>query len=155
MSKCVTTRGVVKICPIFGKPEELYRHVLPTIEECLKYILFVQNNLVKQKVNNNCLNSRTFTTVAEVVEDIWKRASIPVVSRQRIIFLLKQYHNRRLALLKSFKRDNQKQSFRTSLTDFKQSTKSLFDIAVCKCSDYRNCRCEKIFKVSFFTPKFK
>lgn len=92
MSGSKVTRGSLKECPIFGKPQELYRYTLPTVENTLKYFLFVQHTLTEKNVNRNCVNSEAVTIVADALEEIWNRASIPIVSKKKNNIFNKRIH---------------------------------------------------------------
>ncbi|KAF2899899.1 hypothetical protein ILUMI_06287 [Ignelater luminosus] len=64
-------------CSIFGSPIDLNRIVLPTIEQQEPSFAEVCNELVPK------------------IENIWKPASIPMVSRNRILQLIGKYHDTR------------------------------------------------------------
>lgn len=82
------------------------------------------------------------------IENIWKKASIPVVSHQRIVELIRIYHDKYNNLLKvPIKRQTQ-EGFKKKVSDFREVAESkLFDIAACKCNFMSRCTCEKDRKV--------
>lgn len=89
--------------------------------------------------------------VVDKLEDIWNKASIPVVSRKRIVKLLQTYHTKYLNLLKPFKSRQNNSTYKTKIQSLKnEASTRLFDIAACKCdltSEPVLCICEKSRKV--------
>src|ERR1043165_5002128 len=101
-SLSVITRKCLR-CPIFGAPRDLSGTVLPTFEDIMKYHLYVRNDL---KVNPKS-NGPTVSAISELVslraENIWMKASIPIVSHSRVLQLVRSYTDRYKKLLKSYK----------------------------------------------------
>lgn len=143
-------------CPIFGVPEGMRHTVLPTIEDVIKALSLTRNNLEDQSVNRNLLISKSSDIVAKQVEDIWKKAGIPIVSHQRIVELIKKYHTNRQKLLKPYKERKHVASYKSRLDSFKADCQRLFDIAACKCANFSLCVCGKPFKVGahFFVKQY-
>jgi hypothetical protein len=147
-SSTMKTRVAVK-CPVFGKPSELHGNVLPTYEQVMQFCAWTRFSKKETK------KEPTFAEIAEVVvdklEDIWNKASIPVVSRKRIVKLLQTYHTKYVNLLKPFKSRQNDSTYITKIQSFKDEASSrLFDIAACKCdltSESVLCGCEKSRKV--------
>lgn len=104
----------------------------------------------------------TFAEISEVVvdklEDIWNKASIPVVSRNRIVKLLQTYHTKYVNLLKPFKSRQNDSTYINKIQSFKnEASLRLFDIAACKCdltSESVSCSCEKSRKVPAIEVSF-
>jgi len=144
MSK--NTRSAIE-CPIFGAPKELSCAVLPTFSDVIKYFLWVRYNLEKSGINRNLLVSEASDTVARKIEDIWKSASIPIVSHQRIVALIKEYQKKRKDLLKPYLKRKDVASYKSKLDVFKKNSLRLFDFAACKCVASNLCSCLKQNKV--------
>ena len=90
--------------------------------------------------------------VSEIVslnaENIWMKASIPIVSHKRVLQLVGSYHEKYKNLLKSFKGRQNSTKYKSALNSFCVSSKNaLFDISTCKCSEFTTCNCEKFRKV--------
>lgn len=84
--------------------------------------------------------------IAAKLQKIWKSAGISVVSKQRIMFLLRKLHKKRRTLLKSAGWKNV-DSYKKQVSDFKSPSDTLFDVAICKCSMEQKCYCLKDVKV--------
>lgn len=136
------TRSVFK-CPLFSDICELKENVLPTYEDVMKYYEWTRHQL---KLQLETAKEPTFAEIADIVtskiENIWQTASIPIVTRTRIIQMLKAYHLKCKNLLKSIKRLSPEK-----LESFRQSSKILFDISACKCKVLSQCICAKDKKV--------
>jgi hypothetical protein len=145
--KPMLTRHVIK-CPVFGTPHELSPNVLPTYYDVMKYC-----NLVKfQLKGNEGLREPKFSDVSDVVaiklEDVWRRASVPVVSHTRILKIMRTYHDEYKKLMKPYKERKNNDKYKTKLQIFERKSRSdLFDIAACKCQEFGACRCDKDRKV--------
>lgn len=139
---------LVKECQLFGKPKLLNKNVLPKINEVLLHLLYTQFNLNHVKVNKNEIFNRAVAIVTDDVIEIWTRASIPVISRQRVIKIIEDWHQKRKLFYKSFERDKLRPQFHKQVENFKNSANTLLDIASCKCKDFTKCCCTKELKVS-------
>lgn len=132
--------------PIFGPPRELLHNVLPTYEEIVQALLHRRYELIQEGVKNPLVND-IVTYVAEQVEKIWKKASIPTCHHYRIIARVKDYYQKYLTRLKPLKGRKGTESYEELLDQFKRNAMKLFDISSCKCVDFSKCQCEKGKKV--------
>lgn len=134
--------------PIFGLPKELSGNVLPTYSDVIKFYFWVQN------INSKNSSATTKSTVNDItkvvasrVEEIWNKASIPIVSHDRVLQILRSYYDKYLKLLKPYKKRQSQIKYQKQLNSFKEEAHSrLFDIAACKC-DFTTCSCDKARKV--------
>lgn len=129
----------LSVCPFFGAPKVLSQSVLPTCED----VLLACFEETSKSVKNESF-SKISHRVAAQIEEVYCKASIPTVSRERIVKLIKDYHDKYYTLRKSFSRDKEKFNFKTKLNQFVSETKSkLFDVAFCKCVMNFTCSCGK------------
>ena len=78
------------------------------------------------------------------IEDLCCKASISTVNHERIVKLIKDYHNKYYTLRKSFSRNKDKFNFKIKLNHFVNKAKSnLFDVASCRCIMNFACSCGK------------
>lgn len=143
------TRFAFNECELFGAAKELSKKKLPTFADVMRAC-----NYERQRSNllSNSKKQVSFTivsqSVAAQIELIYKTASIPIVSRQRLIQKIEKYHDEYYSLKKSFKRDKNKPKFQSKVAIFKEeANKNLFDCAYCKCTMSYNCSCAKPFHV--------
>ena len=80
-------------CPVFGDPAELSTRVLPSYEDIMKCFLLVRNEL-KNNTKSDPPVGAIAVYVAEKVETIWQAASIPTVSWERIVKMIRSYNGR-------------------------------------------------------------
>lgn len=131
-------------CPVFGAPTELSCHILPTYEDVMKYYLWVRNDC-KVKLNNvNPSVSDVADKVAERIEEIWHTASLPFISRQRIVQMIRTYNEKYLKIKKYFgMKTLSTTTLETKLETFQKDSQKLFDISSCKCVSFDKCSCPK------------
>lgn len=136
------TRSAFK-CPLFGCIVDIKDNYLPTYEDVMKFYEWTRHQL---KLQLETAKEPTFSQVADIVvpriEGIWQTASIPTVTRTRIIQMLKAYHLKCKNLLKSIKKISPEK-----LESFRENGKLLFDIASCKCKELPHCICPTDKKV--------
>ena len=96
----VNTRKYSK-CPIFGDPRDFSKNQLPNYDEVMKCYLFVRNEM-KSNNGKDYSVSVIASEVAEKVQAIYKRASIPCVSKKRMIAKVKEYHQTFRSIMKSY-----------------------------------------------------
>ncbi|CAI6354827.1 unnamed protein product [Macrosiphum euphorbiae] len=143
---CVLTRNKLK-CFIFGDAKELSNNVLPTFEDVMQYYLFVKHKL-KPETTSKEPSVSSIAEIIAVLEKVWLKASIPVVSHTRVLQMIKTYHDKYRNILKSAKSRINIETFKKKLENFQSEAKnSLFDIAACKCVVLSLCNCEKSRKV--------
>ena len=75
-------------CPIFGFPRNISERRLPTYEEVMKYYIYVR---LQRKHRKDLLFKAIVAVVAQRLEILWKKASIPHLPRKRITSMLQQY----------------------------------------------------------------
>lgn len=112
----------------------------------MKYYLFLKYELQLTSGRDPTV-TEVAELVAEKVETIWKKASIPIVSHTRVLQMLRAFHDMYRKLLKPYKGRQNNSNYKKKLTDFaKRNESKLFDIAICKCS-LSACSCQQVFKV--------
>ena len=78
--------------PFFGSPEEVKESVLPTYSDVIKYYNFLRLILKSRKREPPI--KEILEPLVTTIEKIWKLASIPTVSKQRIIKMFKDFHSK-------------------------------------------------------------
>lgn len=131
-------------CPIFGSGCDLALNVLPTYEDILRYFLLVHHS---KKGQYKDLVAESCEEVSTKLEEIWNRASIPIIDHRSIERRIRSYYDKYRSLLKPFKARKDVESYRQQLFRFRQNAQILFDIATCRCESFDNCTCEKIRKI--------
>ncbi|KAE9521573.1 hypothetical protein AGLY_018037 [Aphis glycines] len=130
-------------CPLFGDSCDVEDNILPTYQDIMKFYEWTRHKI---KYENETKKEPTYkeieTIVISRIENIWIKASIPIVERKRIKAMLNTYHSKCKNLLKFHPKIPDKK-----LVEFRRSSKALFDIATCKCKDIKNCICPRIKKI--------
>jgi hypothetical protein len=143
--KTTTRKGAS--CPVFGSPSELSGNVLPTFGDIMKFYVWTKNNLKISSETKEPTVAEISEVVAVRIEEIWMKASIPVVSHTRVLQLLRAYHDKYMKLLKPLKERQKQEKYKERLKSFKEEGQcKLFDIAACKC-ELVKCTCAKVRKV--------
>ena len=135
------TRAVT-VCPVFGTPCELRDCVLPTYRDVMRYYLFLRHNEVGARASTFKVASK----IAERLETIWKKASIPVVTSKPIVIKINTYYKKYEGLMKSYKsRYGKSAKYDEQFNTFVEDSLKLLDIASCKCAS--DCSCPREHKV--------
>ena len=125
-------------CPIFGASMGLVNNVLTTYGDLMRACHWERN--VRKTTKKEPLWSDIRRMIVLHLEDIWRSASIPIISNQRIHAILDSYYNKFCKLIKHYKERKDVISYRNKITSFKLNSNKLFDIAACKCKD-KKCSC--------------
>lgn len=148
------TRAKFDLCPVFGTAAPFNRNVLPTYEDIMKQYLYTRQEI---KMGGQA-KEPTVTEVSAIIitdlEEIWKRASLPTISKERIMERLREYHAKYRKLLKPYKQRQGVATYMSQIEAFRKSAKNIFDIAACKCKTFDNCSCEKSRKVPLKEREF-
>lgn len=92
--------------------------------------------------------------MSKQIKTIWNKASIPTVSHDRILQLLRKHHEKYLKLLKVPNARKCQAKYQEKLSCCRSESKhQLFDIAACKC-DLSCCSCDKTRCVPISEQKF-
>lgn len=135
-------------CPIFGYAKDISINALqlPNYEDIMKCFQSVRLEL-KGCGSKEPSSASIADKVAVKVEQVWTRASIPVLSHQRIVNLILDYNIKYQNLLKPLK-NRKSQTLQDKITAFGNSAKRLFDVCACKCLSFALCCCESARKIS-------
>lgn len=121
-------------CPVFGTPREFSKLVLPTYEDMIKYYLYVRNDLKLDETTKEPTVAEVSEVVASEIEELWTKASIPIVTHVRVLQLIRSYHTKYKGLLKSIKGKQISKHYQAKFKAFREEAKlKLFDISACKC----------------------
>ena len=110
--------------------------MLPTYGDTLKYYNLVKFQLKEASNGKDPSHSETSSKVTAEIEALWEKASLPVVSHDRVRAMLKTYHQKYRNLLKPYQTRKEKDSY-IKLLAFKQDAMKLFDICTCKQMHWR------------------
>lgn len=136
--------------PLFGDPCELKDNMLPTYADVMKYYEWVRRKI---KLERNTKKEPSYKEIEAIVvtkvANIWKKASIPTIQIKGINVMLKAYHLKCKNILKSHPKIPQ-----IKLEEFRRSSRVLFDISSCKCTDISKCTCPKEKKVPTVEQRF-
>lgn len=141
-SKKVTTRKDFE-CPILGNARDFPNNKLPNYEDVLLCCFQVRYEMSLYTNNKKVSFSEVANTVATKIMNLYSKASIPSVTKERIVQLINKYHDKYYKIRKSYHRDINKADFKKKIDDFKRDSALLFDMAACKCPIVVNCTCKK------------
>jgi hypothetical protein len=138
MASAISTRSKC-VCPIFGSFDKFKETLLPTYSDVLKHFLWVQRDLLLKGNNKSPAVDDICAIVRDDLKAVWNKASVPSVSDQEIFRLIKNYYlkykNLKKTALSRKKSHESRKRFQT------HAERSLFDIAICKCSNFQLCKC--------------
>lgn len=141
-------------CPIFGSGCDMPTNMLPTYENVIRCVNWhSKENRSKEIVSTSPL-SCSCEEVANKLEAIWKRASIPMIDHYSILRKIRSYHDKYRALLKSHKARKDVESYRMQINIFRKKANALFDISTCTCKSFESCCCKKERKVPMNEREF-
>lgn len=108
-------------------------------------------NHVKHEMQQMSPKEPSVSEIAEVVasdiQAVWIKASIPIVSHNRILKLIRCSHDEFRKLMKPYKGRKTDKKYMMKLQAYADKSKQkLFDIAICKCT-HGMCKCAKEHKV--------
>ena len=101
------TRNAVS-CVVFGPSCKLPGNMLPTYEDTVKYYNLVKFQLKEASNGKDPSHSEISSKVTAEIEVLWEKASLPVVSHDRVSATLKTYHQKYRNLLKPYQTRNEK-----------------------------------------------
>lgn len=130
-------------CPVFGAPSVLKKNVLPSYADVMKNYLYIRQSLIESAPNKTepTLGNIAAILIAEL-KVVWAKASIPVVTDQQILHMIRKYHEKFRNLKKPL-RSRKSDAFRQKVKEFRDiAEKKLFDISSCKCVDFSLCKCK-------------
>ncbi|PZC78138.1 hypothetical protein B5X24_HaOG202589 [Helicoverpa armigera] len=136
------TRKKTKLRVIEKFPEKMKCNNLPTYEDVLRHYEWVRHEM-KRSNNKEPQAKRISSEVVRAIIEIWNKASIPTVTEVRVNQLLLSYCNQYRQLLKNYDRVPKSQSYLDKIHNFITKSAELFDIASCKCKEFRACKCGK------------
>lgn len=88
--------------------------------------------------------SSVANAIADEIEAIYVKASLPMVSKTRILQLIRTLHDKYYNIRKNFKRDKIYQEKQKEYTKYISDCESnLFDVCSCKCQIHLHCACDK------------
>ena len=93
-------------------------NILLTYEDVMKHYLFVKHELKPTKSTKEPTVSQISETVARVIEGLWTKSSIPVISHKRTLQMIRSYHDKYQKLMKNIKRNNT-----VKVTSFRDASK--------------------------------
>lgn len=150
----VTTR-TKDVCPLFGNVEDICPNEarqLPRYQEVIKCYHFVRKQIMGQRVKQPT-SGEVANLVAWKIEDIWKRASLPILSHNRIKDMILAYNKNYQNIIKPLKSRNTP-FLQEKLSKFKTASLKIFDICHCKCADFESCKCQNCHKVPKIEREF-
>lgn len=140
--------------PVFDLPKELSGTNLPTYSDVMRFYFWVKNDCMSRSSTKRLETVTAITDrVASRVEEIWMKASIPIVTHNRVSQIIRSYYDKYLKLLKNFKERHNEDKYNEKINCFKEEGSRLFDIASCKCA-FDKCNCEKTRKVPVVEQSF-
>ncbi|KAE9524457.1 hypothetical protein AGLY_015178 [Aphis glycines] len=142
-------------CPFFGTPQPFSMVMLPTYGDMMKHFLFISNEMKKTCKKSPSMKVIRGKIVKNLIE-VWAKASIPIVSIQRVELMFSTFYKKYKNVKKNFgskahTTENTKDKSKTALLEMGQQ---LFDIAACKCSESKFCKCPTFKKIPFLELKF-
>ena len=104
---------------MFGLPQNLTEMNLSTYRDAMKHYTYVRlehTNKMKSKEQPSVTEAAFI--VAKKLEAIWQKASIPNVSRTRIVQQIKNYHDTHRYLLKPYKTRQNNVQYKARIANF-------------------------------------
>jgi hypothetical protein len=132
-------------CPIFGVVKRMKLDVLPTIEDLVGDYQWIR--LDWEHPDKQPTVSEITSVLVRKVKEIWTRASVPIVSIERITRLVQSHHDQYLKLIR-YPARKRNASYEKKVAKIRENAKrTLFDISSCKCSNPDACKCPKEKKI--------
>ncbi|KAE8737643.1 hypothetical protein FOCC_FOCC016891 [Frankliniella occidentalis] len=116
---------------MLGSPQEMSGRVLPTRQDAMRFYYFVRLQKKAELRGFDPPMEQVVQVVADRVEEIWTKASIPIVSNRSIVLGLSRYVQNCRKVAKNWK--NPSPRVQEGVQSFIEESKKLFDVAQCKC----------------------
>src|SRR5271170_5746829 len=100
-------------------PKDMSDIVLPTYEHVMQYYALIKHQMKPTAATQEPNVSDISEKVAQNIERIWLKASIPVVSHTRILQMIRSYHDKFMKLMKNIKRKKSEVNIDTFRNDAK------------------------------------
>ena len=127
-------------CDVLGPPAVMPVNQLPTCSDVLRRCNLTRNELKSQNNNKEPSFFVIAGIVAKKIEALWQKASLPMVSHDRVVQLIKNRHEKYRNLLRSHKRRKGSETHENNTSKFLSKSDALFDICTCKCEGV-SCNC--------------
>ena len=98
-------------CAIFGDPAEMRSTVLPTYADMMKVYLLIQHQMKPTSTSKDPAVAEVSDKVAKKIEQLWLKASIPIISHKRVVEKIRLYHDKYRNILKPFKSRQHDESY--------------------------------------------
>lgn len=95
------------VCPIFGPFSPISDDRLPVIKDVLTSLLYHKSELKKQLNRKNPPTMEAFSNVYNEIVMIWLKTAVPIISKERVISLLKSVSDR-YELFKNYPKSKKK-----------------------------------------------
>lgn len=128
------------ICPVFGAPTKFKDNVLPTFADVIKYYLWIRLELLQDSGKEPSM-SVVSEKILERLKNIWYSSSVPTVSDQQILHLIREYHKKYRSVKKNFTSKYNTKCLE-KMEIFKVTAENKLFIAACKCKDFSSCYCK-------------
>lgn len=102
----------------------LNNNQLPTIEHCLRHLMYVQQS----HVNSKSLHIDA-KEVSDLILEIWQNASIPTVHENNVLAKLKRWHEKLSNLKRPPRARRQGALYEQKIFEFQEAIKKCFDIS--------------------------
>lgn len=109
----IRTRSEID-CPIYGSPCLFNESKLPTTADVLKHVLFIRNKLKSEKNGKQPAISEVFEIAGYDLIEVWSKASLPIVTIQRVKQLLQSCYDKYLHFIR-FPKSKQTENFKSKL----------------------------------------
>lgn len=136
--------------PILGKLHDFDYSMLLTYEDVLKQFILLRNTLSSNENEKSQSIKKIANLVAEKLETMWKKTSIPTISNKRISQIIYDTYNNYKSCLKY---SGNTRNIPLKLQNFFSEAK-VFDITACKCIELSKCKCSNDRRVSNIGMKF-
>lgn len=148
---CYTRRDTE--CPLVGSPADFKDNILPTQEDVLRCFLWIRYTLKPPDCGKEPTVSEISSILVDKILSLWEKASIPTVTRKRVLQLIKMQHDKYSKIL-WYPKVKRNENYVLKVEAYKAENKKLFDISACKCEKFEECSCIKEKKVRFILFNF-
>lgn len=122
-----------KNCVVVGSKKQMSNNKLPTVMDVIRHYLWQATSSLDE--------------TSKTIEEIWKTAGIPTISKRSIFLKLKKLFEKYKQFSKEPKSRSNNKIFKSKVSTFQKHAEKLFDVSSCKCTG-SICNCADKCKIS-------